>query len=398
MPKVSKRSVSMLSSPIRKLSIYANEAKKKGIKIYHLNIGQPDIQTLPALTQALKKIDIKILDYSPSEGLQSFRDSLAKYYSYCNLNIQASDILTTIGASEALLIALNVCLNEGDEVIIPEPSYANYYSYAFLNNCKVKPIHTYIENNFALPAISEFENIIGTNTKAILLSNPSNPTGYVYTQSELESLKQLALKHDLFIIVDEAYREFSYDSNSSISIMSISGLEDNAILIDSMSKRYSACGARLGMLITKNKDILANALKYAQMRLSPPTLEQMAAAIAIDKNNFEYLKEVNKIYTSRRNLIVELLQAIPGVICHKPKGAFYVTVELPIDNADNFCKWLLQSFSYNSETVMLAPGSGFYLDPKRGEKQVRIAYVLKEEDIEKAIKCLKEALKVYNNA
>lgn len=395
MPAVSDRSSCLPSSPIRKLSAYANNAKKKGIKVYHLNIGQPDIDTLPSLIQEIKKTDIKILDYSPSEGIEEFRHKLSEYYSYYNLDIPASNIITTIGASEALFIAFSVCLNEGEEIIIPEPSYANYYSYAFLNKCVVKPINTFIDNNFALPSFSEFEKIITKQTKAILISNPNNPTGYVYKPEEMEYLKQLALKYNLFIISDEAYREFCYDDATSISIMSIDDIDDHAILIDSMSKRYSACGARLGMLITKNKKVYDNALKYAQMRLSPPTLEQIAASKAISKDNFEYLKSVNKLYTSRRNLIVELLQEIPGVICHKPQGAFYVTVELPIDDSDKFCKWLLEHFSYNKSTVMLAPGSGFYLDPIKGKKQVRIAYVLKEDDIINAITCLKEALKVY---
>lgn len=394
MPKISQKGVAMPASPIRKLVPYAEEAKKKGRKIYHLNIGQPDILTPPAVMEAVKNANIKVLEYSHSAGFESYRKKLTGYYKKQNIHIDFSNILVTTGGSEAILFGLMSCLDAGDEVIIPEPFYANYNSFALAGNIVVKPITSSIENGFALPPIDEFEKLITPKTKAIIICNPNNPTGYFYSKDELEQLKKIVLKHDLFLFADEVYREFVYDGKKHFSILNLEGLEKNAIVIDSVSKRYSACGARIGALISRNMEVVNTALKFAQARLSPPTLAQIAAEAAIDTKD-SYFKEVEAEYVERRNLVVKALNEMEGVVCPNPGGAFYAMAKLPIDDADKFCQWLLESFEYNNQTVMLAPGSGFYATKGLGKDEVRIAYVLNKEDLTQAMICLKEALKVY---
>lgn len=384
----------MPASPIRKLTPFADQAKKEGKKIYHLNIGQPDIETPEVMLNALKNIDFKVWAYTPSEGTLSYRTKLAEYYNKLNYNITPSDILVTNGGSEAITIAMQACLNPGEEVIIPEPFYANYNGFACSADIVVKPIMSYIDNGFALPSIAEFEKVITDKTRAIAICNPNNPTGYLYSREEMEALRELCLKYDLYLFSDEAYREFCYDGREFLSPMHLEGLENNVVVFDTVSKRYSACGARIGCIITKNKELYQTCLKFAQARLSPSLEGQIAGEAAVDTPD-SYFEAVSKEYTARRDTLVEGLNAIEGVFCPNPGGAFYVVAKLPIDNADKFCQWMLEEFSYNNETVMMAPATGFYSTPGAGQNEVRLAYVLNQDDLKKALLCLKEALAVY---
>ncbi len=384
----------MPASPIRKLTPFAEKAKQDGKKVYHLNIGQPDIETPEGMLNAVKNIDFKVWAYTASEGTLSYRKKLTEYYNKLNYNIAPENIIVTTGGSEAITIAMMTCLNPGDEVIIPEPFYANYNGFACQSDIVVKPILSYIENGFALPAISEFEKLITDKTKAIIICNPNNPTGYLYSKAELEALKELVLKYDLYLFSDEAYREFCYDGREFISPMHLDGLEENVIVMDTVSKRYSACGARLGCLITKNKQVLTAGLKFAQARLSPGLVEQIAGEAAVDTPD-TYFEAVSKEYTHRRDVLVNALNQMDGVFCPNPGGAFYVVAKFPIDNADKFCQWMLESFSHENATVMMAPATGFYSTPGAGQNEVRMAYVLNADDLQKAMVCLQEALKVY---
>ncbi len=394
MPKISDKAQHMPASPIRKLVPFADEAKKRGIKIYHLNIGQPDIETPAVMLNAIKNADIKVIEYSNSAGNESYRKKLAVYYQYHKINVEAHDILITTGGSEALQFAFNTCFNVGDEVIIPEPFYANYNGFAVAANVVVKPVVSGIETGFALPPIADFEKLITPKTKGILICNPGNPTGYLYSRAELEALKELVIKHDLFLLADEVYREFCYDGKEYVSVMHLGGLDNNVVLLDSISKRYSACGARIGAFITKNKEVIGAALKFAQARLSPPTFEQIGAEAALE-TPASYFVDVKKEYTSRRDFLISELNKIEGVYCPMPGGAFYCIAKLPVKDADAFCEWLLSEFSFEGGTVMMAPASGFYATPGKGKNEVRLAYVLKKEDLAKAMACLREALKVF---
>jgi aspartate aminotransferase len=394
MPKISHKGLEMPASPIRKLTPYADKAKLEGKKVYHLNIGQPDIETPEGMLDAVKNIDFKVWAYTPSEGTLAYRKKLVEYYNKIGYNISAENIIVTTGGSEAITISMMACLDPGDEVIIPEPFYANYNGFACQSDIVVKPILSYIENGFALPPIAEFEKVITPKTKAIIICNPNNPTGYLYSKEELEALKVLALKYDLYLFSDEAYREFCYDGQTFISPMHLDGLDENVIVMDTVSKRYSACGARLGCMITKNKAVIGAALKFAQARLSAGMIEQIAGAAAVDTPD-SYFDGVNKEYTNRRNTIVNALNKMDGVYCPNPGGAFYVVARLPIDNADKFCQWMLESFSLHNQTVMMAPATGFYSTPGAGLNEVRMAYVLNNDDIQNAMLCLEEALKVY---
>jgi len=384
----------MPASPIRKLTPFADKAKLDGKKVYHLNIGQPDIETPAGMLNAIKNIDFKVWAYTPSEGTLSYRTKLTEYYNKLGYNITPDNILVTTGGSEAITIAMMSCLDAGDEIIIPEPFYANYNGFASQSDIVVKPILSYIDNGFALPPISEFEKLITPKTKAIFICSPNNPTGYLYSKVELEELKKLVLKYDLYLFSDEAYREFCYDGSEFTSPMFLEGLEENVVILDTVSKRYSACGARLGCLITKNKAVWAAGLKFAQARLSPGMVEQIAGAAAVDTPD-EYFEAVNKEYTARRNTIVSALNKMNGVYCPNPGGAFYVVAQLPIDNADKFCQWILESFSYNNQTVMMAPATGFYSTEGAGFNEVRMAYVLNINDIQNAMLCLEKALEEY---
>lgn len=384
----------MPASPIRKLTPFADKAKLDGKKVYHLNIGQPDIETPAGMLNAIKNIDFKVWAYTPSEGTLAYRTKLTEYYNKLGYNITPDNILVTTGGSEAITIAMMSCLDAGDEIIIPEPFYANYNGFASQSDIVVKPILSYIDNGFALPPIAEFEKLITPKTKAIFICSPNNPTGYLYSKAELEDLKKLVLKYDLYLFSDEAYREFCYDGSEFTSPMFLEGLEENVIVLDTVSKRYSACGARLGCLITKNKAVWTAGLKFAQARLSPGMVEQIAGAAAVDTPD-EYFEAVNKEYTARRNTIVSALNKMNGVYCPNPGGAFYVVAQLPIDNADKFCQWILESFSYNNQTVMMAPATGFYSTPGAGLNEVRMAYVLNTDDIQNAMICLEKALEEY---
>ncbi len=394
MPKISAKADKMPSSPIRKLVPFADAAKKRGTKIYHLNIGQPDIETPDTFLNAIKNADLKILEYSHSAGIESYRKKLADYYKSFQMNVEANDIIITNGGSEAISIAMMTCLNPGDEVIIPEPFYANYNGFSIAADVVVKPIRSYIDNGFALPPISEFEKLITPKTKAIMICNPGNPTGYLYNRQELEQIKELVIKYDLYLFSDEVYREFCYDGKEYVSVMHLTGIENNVILLDSISKRYSACGARIGALISKNKDVMAGAMKFAQARLSPPTFGQIGAEAALNTPK-SYFDTVSAEYVSRRNLVITELNKMPGVTCPSPSGAFYCIAKLPIDNSDKFCQWLLEEFSFNGQTVMLAPATGFYSTPGAGIDEVRLAYVLNKTDLQNAMNCLSEALKQY---
>lgn len=384
----------MPASPIRKLVPFAEAAKKNGVQIYHLNIGQPDIETPDTFLNAVKNFDQHVVEYSHSAGIESYRKKLAAYYGKHGIHVNHQQILVTCGGSEAIEIAMMSCLNPGDEVIIPEPFYANYNGFSMQAGITVKPIQSSIENGFALPPISEFEKLISPRTKAIMICNPNNPTGYLYSKQELESLKELVLKHDLFLLSDEVYKEFCYDGKQYTSVMHLEGLEQNVILLDSISKRYSACGARIGALVTKNQEVIDTALKFAQARLSPPTFGQVGAEAAIDTPD-SYFQKVNQEYTARRNFLVEALNKMEGVFCPRPSGAFYCIARLPIDDADKFCRWLLESFQYRNQTVMLAPATGFYSTPGSGKQEVRLAYVLNLDNLKNAMECLDMALKSY---
>jgi aspartate aminotransferase len=384
----------MPASPIRKLTPFADKAKSEGKTVYHLNIGQPDIETPVGMINAIKNIDFKVWAYTASEGTLSYRKQLAKYYNKVGYNITTDDIIVTEGGSEAISITFMTCLDAGDEVIVPEPYYANYNGFASQNDVIVRPIMSYIENGFALPPISEFEKNITDRTRAIFICSPNNPTGYLYSREEMEALKALVLKHDLYLFADEAYREFCYGDQPFVSPMHLDGLEENVIIIDTVSKRYSACGARLGCIITKNRKFWETAIKFAQARLAPGMVEQIAGEAAIDTPD-EYFEHVKAEYTARRNTIVTALNNMEGVYCPNPGGAFYVMAQLPIDNSDKFCRWMLEEFSYENQTVMMAPATGFYSTPSAGKNQVRLAYVLNKTDLEKAMICLAEALKVY---
>ncbi len=394
MPQISRKGANMPASPIRKLVPYAEEAKRKSKKIYHLNIGQPDIETPREMMDAVRHADIKVLEYSHSAGFPSYREKLFDYKQQKANDITANDMLVTTGGSEAISFGLYSCLDAGDEIIIPEPFYANYNGFAIAGDVKVKAIPSYVEEDFALPPISEFEKMITPQTKAVLICNPNNPTGYLYSREEIEALRDLVIKHDLFLFADEVYREFCYDNRTHHSILEEEGLDEHAILIDSVSKRYSACGARIGALISRNKDVIATAMKFAQARLSPPTFAQIAAeaALSVHKNYFD---DVKREYVARRDMLVDALSQIDGVICPKPGGAFYTTVRLPVDDADTFCQWMLESFARDNQTVMMAPASGFYATPGMGKDEVRIAYVLQQEELKKATECLAEGLQQY---
>jgi len=394
MPTISHKGQQMPASPIRKLIPYAEKAKKDGKTIFHLNIGQPDIETPEVMLNAVKNNSLKVIEYSHSAGIESYRRKLVGYYSKYGIQLTYDEIMVTTGGSEAIEIAMMTCLNEGDEIIIPEPFYANYNGFGIQAGIKIKPIISKIEDGFALPPVSEFEKLITPHTRAVMICNPGNPTGYLYTKAELEALRDLVKKYDLFLFADEVYREFCYDGKEYFSVLNLKGIEQNVVLMDSVSKRYSACGVRVGALISRNKEVMATALKFAQARLSPPTFGQIAAEAAIDTPD-EYFSNVTKEYVARRDLVVSSLNNIPGVFCPKPSGAFYVIAQLPIDDSDRFCQWLLESFEFNKQTVMLAPATGFYSTPGAGMDQVRVAYVLNRESLQMAMKCLEEALKVY---
>lgn len=394
MPEISLKAMGMPASPIRKLVPFSEAAKKRGIKIFHLNIGQPDIATPSTFVNAIKNADIKVLEYSHSAGNESYRKKLCNYYKSYNINIDYTEVIITNGGSEAISIAMMTCFNPGDEIIIPEPFYANYNGFSKAADVTIKPIKSSIETGFALPPISEFEKLITPKTKGIMICNPGNPTGYLYTKAELEALKDLVKKYDLYLLSDEVYREFCYDGKEYVSVMHLTGIENNVILLDSISKRYSACGARIGAFITKNKNVMAAALKFAQARLSPPSYGQIGAEAALDTPD-SYFAEVKTEYIARRNFVIDELNKIPGVFCPKPSGAFYCIARLPIDNADKFCQWLLEEFNYNQQTVMLAPATGFYSTEGSGLNEVRIAYVLNLSDLSNAMICLREALLKY---
>ena len=386
----------MPESPIRKLVPYVEMAKKKGHKVYHLNIGQPDIKTPEVALTAIKQNTIKILEYSHSAGFESYRVKLAAYYQAHGVNVNTQDIIITTGGSEALLFALGSTMDAGDEIIIPEPFYANYNGFSVASGVKVVPVISTIDEGFALPPIADFEKLITPKTKAILICNPGNPTGYLYTEQEIQQLAELVKKHDLFLIADEVYREFTYDGDKHYSVMNVPGIEENAIMIDSVSKRYSMCGARIGCIVSKNKEVMATAMKFAQARLSPPTFAQIASEAALDTPQ-SYFDEVISEYKDRRDTLISELNKIEGVKVATPKGAFYCIAKLPIDNADKFAQWLLESFDMDGETVMVAPAAGFYSTPNVGLDEIRIAYVLKKEDLVRSVAILAEAIKQYNS-
>jgi aspartate aminotransferase len=394
MPHISQRGAMMPPSPIRKLVPYAEAAKKRGIKVFHLNIGQPDIETPKAVLDAVRHTDMKVLEYSHSAGFESYRKKLTEYYGRFGIQLTTDQIIVTTGGSEAIQFAMMACLDPGDEIIIPEPFYANYNGFAVASQVNIKPISSSIEEGFKLPPIEDFERNITSKTKAIMICNPNNPTGYLYSKEELNVLRELCLKHQLFLFSDEAYREFCYDDHPHISAMSLEGLEDNVILMDTISKRYSACGGRIGAFITKNKEVYSAAMKFAQARLSPPTFAQIAGEAAVDLPS-NYFDEVKAEYKKRRDVLVERLNNIPGVLCPNPGGAFYAMAKLPVESAEDFCQWLLESFSYEGQTVMMAPASGFYATKGLGANEVRFAYVLNTDDINHAMDCLEAALKEY---
>ncbi len=394
MPKVSTRGLNMPSSPIRKLVPFADAAKKKGKKIYHLNIGQPDIHTPKEAFDALENMDMKVVSYAPSNGYDWFRDKIVGYYGDLGIQLDTSDIIVTAGASEALNFIMNSCFDAGDEIIVPEPFYANYNGFSKAGNIVVKPITARIEDGFALPPMEDFEKQITEKTKAILICNPSNPTGYLYSKEELEVLKNIVLKHDLFLLVDEVYREFCYDGKEHTSIMTYEGLENHAIIFDSVSKRYSACGARIGMAISRNKEVMNTAMKFAQARLSPPTMGQIMAAGMYDAPK-SYVTEAIAEYDKRRKVVVERLTKMEGVTCPNPGGAFYIFAKFPVDSTEKFCQWLLEDFDHEGHTVMMAPGAGFYASEDLGQQEARLAYVLNIDALNEAMDCLEAALKVY---
>lgn len=396
MPAISNKGKHMPESPIRKLVPYSENAKKRGVNVYHLNIGQPDIRTPEIAMNSIRNLDMEVLEYSHSAGFESYRRKLAAHYTAQGLPVDTADIIITTGGSEALLFAMGSTMDAGDEIIIPEPFYANYNGFSTASGVNVVPVISTIETGFALPPVADFEKLITSKTKAILICNPGNPTGYLYSKEEMLQLAELVKKHDLFLIADEVYREFAYDGYTHHSVLNLPGLEQHAIMIDSVSKRYSMCGARIGCIVSKNKEVMSTAMKFAQARLSPPTFEQIAAEAALDTPQ-SYFDEVIGEYKDRRDTLVAELSQIEGVVVANPKGAFYCMAKLPVANADDFAQWLLESFELDGETVMVAPAAGFYSTPGAGRDEVRIAYVLKKEDLVKSVRILKEALRVYNS-
>ena len=396
MPKISERGIEMPSSPIRKLAPLANEAKARGIKVYHLNIGQPDLPTPQKALDALKNVDRKVLEYSPSQGFLSLREKLQTYYRKFRIELSVNDINVTSGGSEAVLFAFLACLNPGDEIIVPEPAYANYMAFAVSAGAVIKTVTSTIDTGFSLPPVEEFEKLITERTKAILICNPNNPTGYLYSRAEMNQIRDIVKKHDLYLFSDEVYREFIYTGSPYISALNLDGIENNVVLVDSVSKRYSECGIRIGALVTRNADVRRAVMKFCQARLSPPLLGQIVAEESI-MGTEEYAADVYEEYVERRKCLVDGLNRIEGVYSPIPMGAFYTVAKLPVDDADKFCEWCLSDFSYEGETVMMAPASGFYSTPGMGRDQVRIAYVLKKEDLQRALFILEKALEAYNN-
>ena len=394
MPQISTKGRIMPPSPIRKLAPYAEQAKSKGIKVYHLNIGQPDIPTPQIGMEAVRHNDLTVVEYSHSMGIESLRKRMAQYYREWGIDVNHNQIMITNGGSEAISMTMMACLNHYEDVIVPEPFYANYYGFSTVAGVGLKPLKSIIGNDFALPPVEELELMINAATRAIMICNPNNPTGYLYSRAELEKLAEIAIKHDLFLISDEVYREFCYDGNKHYSIMEISGLEKHAVLIDSMSKRFSACGIRIGALVTRNKELMDTVLKFAQARLSPPTFGQILAEAALNSPP-EYFQAVHDEYSERRNTLINGLNRIPGVYSPMPKGAFYTMAQLPVDDAEKFAQWMLSDFQHNNQTVMVAPGSGFYSTPGLGKNEVRLAYVINKTDIEHALECLARALEIY---
>ena len=394
MPKISSRGIEMPQSPIRKLVPLSNAAKERGIKVYHLNIGQPDLPTPPNALEVLKKVDRKVLEYSPSEGLKSLRERLADYYRRYRIEVDANDIIVTTGGSEAVLFAFMSCLDPGDEIIVTEPAYANYMAFAISAGATIKTIPSSIDDGFALPPIEEFERLITPRTKGILICNPNNPTGYLYTQREMNQLRDLVKKYDMFLFSDEVYREFCYTGAPYISAFHLPGIEENVVLIDSVSKRYSECGIRIGAIITKHKELKKNVIKFCQARLSPPLLGQIVAEASIDTPQ-EYMLEMYNKYVERRNFLIDSINKIPGCYSPIPMGAFYTVARLPVDDADRFCEWCLSDFEYEGQTVFMAPASGFYTTPGYGRNEVRLAYVIEKSELAKAMKVLEMALKTY---
>ncbi|MCD7976179.1 MAG: pyridoxal phosphate-dependent aminotransferase [Tannerellaceae bacterium] len=394
MPSISQRGVSMPASPIRKLVPLANQAKAKGIKVYHLNIGQPDLPTPQVALDALKHIDRNVLEYSPSEGILSFREKLVQYYAKFNIHVGVEDIIVTTGGSEAVFFSFMACLDPGDEIIVPEPAYANYMAFAISSGAVIKTIPSSIDEGFALPSVEKFEELITPRTKAILICNPNNPTGYLYTQKEMDQIRDIVKKYDLFLFSDEVYREFCYTGAPYISAFHLKGIENNVVLVDSVSKRYSECGIRIGAIITKNQMVKENVMKWCQARLSPPLLGQIVAEASLDTPE-EYMLNVYNEYVERRKFLIDGLNRIPGCYSPIPMGAFYTVAKLPVDDADKFCAWCLSEFDYEGQTIMMAPGSGFYTTPGLGKNEVRIAYVLKKEDLAKALVVLSKALEAY---
>ena len=396
MPSISNRGCAMPSSPIRKLTPLANDAKARGIKVYHLNIGQPDLPTPQKALDVMKSIDRNILEYSPSQGFLSLRQKLAKYYSKYNIDLVPDDIIVTTGGSEAVLFAFLSCLNPGDEIIVPEPAYANYMAFAVSAGAVIKSVPSSIETGFALPPVEEFEKLISERTKAILICNPNNPTGYLYSRAEMNQIRDIVKRHDLYLFSDEVYREFIYTGSPYISACHLEGIEQNVVLIDSVSKRYSECGIRIGALVTKNEEVRKAVMKFCQARLSPPLIGQIIAEASIEDTQ-EYSAEVYDEYVARRKCLVDGLNRIPGVYSPIPMGAFYTVAKLPVDNAEDFCAWCLSDFDYEGETVMLAPASGFYSTPGLGKNEVRIAYVLNQDDLKRSLVVLEKALEKYNS-
>ena len=396
MPKISERGVQMPSSPIRKLAPLANEAKARGVKVYHLNIGQPDLPTPQKALDALKTIDRKTLEYSPSQGFLSLREKLQNYYRKFRIELSVNDIIVTSGGSEAVLFAFLACLNPGDEIIVPEPAYANYMAFAVSAGAVIKTVTSTIDTGFALPPVEKFEELITDRTKAILICNPNNPTGYLYTRAEMNQIRDLVMKYDLYLFSDEVYREFIYTGSPYISALNLEGVENNVVLVDSVSKRYSECGIRIGALVTRNADVRRAVMKFCQARLSPPLLGQIVAEESIEGTE-QYASDIYEEYVVRRKCLVDGLNRIEGVYSPIPMGAFYTVASLPVDDADKFCEWCLSDFSYEGETVMMAPASGFYSTPGMGKNEVRIAYVLKKEDLQRALFILEKALEAYNN-
>ncbi len=394
MPAISQRGQACPPSPIRKLVPFSDEAKKRGVKVYHLNIGQPDIETPANVLEKIRNVDLKVIEYSHSAGILSYRKKLAEYYDRVGISVSPEEMIVTTGGSEGILFAMMVCLNPGDEIIIPEPFYANYNGFAVAAGIVVKPIASFIDDGFSLPPMSAFEEAITPRTKAIMICNPNNPTGYLYSNEELGLLRDIVKKHDLYLFSDEVYREFCYDGKRHYSVMNLEGIDQNVVLLDSISKRYSACGVRIGVIISKNKEVMATAMKFAQARLSPPTFGQIAGEEAVN-TPASYLTAVLAEYVKRRNIVVESINKMEGCFCPNPGGAFYAVARLPIDDSDKFCQWLLESFSYEGQTVMLAPATGFYSTPGRGKNEVRISYVLNVDDLKNSMKCLEEGLKEY---